>query len=72
MADEIKTKAVLDLRRPDHFGIITCVSSFEEASKKYDIYGKTLKERAKALIAIAHPNFREELERQSFENKLLQ
>jgi len=36
------------------------------------LHGKTLKERAKALIAIAHPNFREELERQSFENKLLQ
>ncbi|MCF7825176.1 MAG: 4-hydroxybutyrate CoA-transferase [Candidatus Marinimicrobia bacterium] len=35
------------------------------------LHGKTLKERAKALIAIAHPDFREELERQSFESKLL-
>jgi acyl-CoA hydrolase len=35
------------------------------------LHGKTLRERAKALIAIAHPDFREELERQSFESKLL-
>jgi itaconate CoA-transferase len=27
-----------------------------------DLYGKTLAERGKALIAIAHPDFREELE----------
>ena len=36
------------------------------------LHGKTLRERAKALIAIAHPDFREMLERQSFESKLLQ
>lgn len=35
------------------------------------LHGKTLRERAKALIAIAHPDFREELERQSHESKLL-
>ncbi|MBT4033847.1 MAG: acetyl-CoA hydrolase/transferase family protein [Candidatus Marinimicrobia bacterium] len=35
------------------------------------LHGKTLRERAKALIEIAHPDFREELERQSFESKLL-
>lgn len=29
-----------------------------------DLYGKTLSERAKALIAIAHPKFREDLEKQ--------
>ncbi len=32
-----------------------------------DLYGKTLRERAKALIYIAHPNHREELEQQAFE-----
>jgi len=30
-----------------------------------NLYGKTLKERAKLLISIAHPNHREELERQA-------
>ncbi|HSK73739.1 MAG TPA: acetyl-CoA hydrolase/transferase C-terminal domain-containing protein [Pyrinomonadaceae bacterium] len=32
-----------------------------------NLYGKTLRQRAKALIEIAHPNHREELERQAFE-----
>ncbi len=35
------------------------------------LHGKTLRERAKALISIAHPDFREELERQSHRSKLL-
>jgi itaconate CoA-transferase len=33
--------------------------------------GKTLGERAKALIAIAHPSFREELEREARVMQLL-
>jgi len=32
-----------------------------------NLFGKNLKQRAKALISIAHPNYREELERTSFE-----
>ena len=36
------------------------------------LHGKTLRQRAKALIEIAHPDFREELERQSHASKLLQ
>jgi len=32
-----------------------------------DLYGKTIRQRAKALIAIAHPQFREELTRQARE-----
>lgn len=35
------------------------------------LHGKSLRERAKALIEIAHPDFREDLERQSHESKLL-
>lgn len=31
-----------------------------------NLFGKSLKERAKALISIAHPNFREELEKEAF------
>ena len=33
--------------------------------------GKSVAERAKALISIAHPDFREELERQSYEHRLI-
>lgn len=36
------------------------------------LHGKTLRERAKALIAIAHPDFQEELERQSYSSELVQ
>ena len=35
------------------------------------LHGKTLRQRAKALIEIAHPDFRETLERESFQSKLL-
>ncbi len=35
------------------------------------LHGKSLRERAKALIAIAHPKFREELERFAHEQKIL-
>jgi acyl-CoA hydrolase len=31
------------------------------------LYGKNLKQRANALISIAHPNHREALERAAFE-----
>ncbi len=34
-----------------------------------DLYGKTLRQRAQALIAVAHPDFREELRRQSGEHR---
>ncbi len=36
-----------------------------------DLYGKTIRQRAKALIAIAHPDFREKLEKQAHELKYL-
>jgi 4-hydroxybutyrate CoA-transferase len=32
-----------------------------------NLYGKTIKERSRALIEIAHPDFQEELERQAYE-----
>ncbi|MGG8497470.1 acetyl-CoA hydrolase/transferase family protein [Tenacibaculum sp. TC6] len=32
-----------------------------------NLFGKSLKQRAKALISIAHPNFREELEKEAYE-----
>ncbi len=36
-----------------------------------DLYGKTVRERVSALIGIAHPRFREELERQAVTRKLI-
>lgn len=36
-----------------------------------DLYGKTIRQRARALIAIAHPDFREELERAAYELRYL-
>jgi len=36
-----------------------------------NLFGKNLRERAAALIGIAHPDFRDELERAAKERKLL-
>jgi acetyl-CoA hydrolase len=32
-----------------------------------DLYGKTIRQRARQLIAVAHPDFRSELEKQAKE-----
>ncbi|MEA3288278.1 MAG: acetyl-CoA hydrolase/transferase C-terminal domain-containing protein [Candidatus Marinimicrobia bacterium] len=61
---DLKPGAAVTTSRGDVHNIIT---EFGIAH----LHGKTLRERAKALIEIAHPDFREELERQSFESKLL-
>ncbi len=36
-----------------------------------DLYGRTIRERVRALIGIAHPSFREELERFAYEHKYM-
>ena len=36
-----------------------------------NLKGKSVAERAQAIIALAHPDFREELERQAYENRLI-
>ena len=36
-----------------------------------NLKGKTVAERARALIAIAHPDFREHLDRQAYEHRLI-
>jgi acyl-CoA hydrolase len=36
-----------------------------------NLKGKSVTERAKALISIAHPDFREHLERQAYEHRLI-
>jgi 4-hydroxybutyrate CoA-transferase len=45
-------------------GVVTSRSDVHFVVTEYgiaDLYGKTIRERAKALISIAHPNFRDEL-----------
>ena len=36
-----------------------------------NLKGKSVPERAKALISIAHPDFREGLEREAYEHRLI-
>jgi acyl-CoA hydrolase len=36
-----------------------------------NLKGKSVAERAMALISIAHPDFREELEQQAYEHRLI-
>jgi len=47
--------------------VMYVVTEFGMANLK----GKCVAERAKAIIALAHPDFREELERQAYENRLI-
>ncbi|MGK0288665.1 MAG: 4-hydroxybutyrate CoA-transferase [bacterium] len=51
-------------------GVVTTRAHVHNIITEYgiaDVYGKNLRQRAKALIAIAHPDHREGLERQAFE-----
>ena len=36
-----------------------------------NLKGKSVAERARAMISLAHPDFREDLERQAYENRLI-
>ena len=36
-----------------------------------NLKGRTIAERARALISIAHPDFREDLERQAYEHNMI-
>ena len=55
-------------------GVVTSRADVNYVATEFgvaELHGRTLRERAKALIAIAHPDFREELERAAGERKLL-
>ncbi len=55
-------------------GVVTSRADVQTIITEYgiaDLYGKTLRERTKLLISVAHPNFREELEKQAREFKWL-
>ncbi|HEY8400936.1 MAG TPA: acetyl-CoA hydrolase/transferase C-terminal domain-containing protein, partial [Cytophagaceae bacterium] len=51
-------------------GVVTTRANVHYVATEYgivDLYGKSLKERAKLLISIAHPSYREMLEKSFFE-----
>ncbi|MEO0297306.1 MAG: acetyl-CoA hydrolase/transferase C-terminal domain-containing protein, partial [candidate division WOR-3 bacterium] len=55
-------------------GVVTTRADVRYVVTEYgiaELWGKSLRERAKALIEIAHPDFREQLEKEAFERKLL-
>ena len=55
-------------------GVVTTRADVHFVVTEYgiaDLYGRSLRERARSLIDISHPDFREELERAAAERKLL-
>lgn len=55
-------------------GVVTTRADVHYVVTEYgvaELFGKSLRERAQALIGIAHPNFREELSKAAFERGLL-
>jgi acyl-CoA hydrolase len=36
-----------------------------------NLKGRSVAERVRAIVALAHPDFREDLERQAYENRLI-
>ena len=55
-------------------GVVTTRNHVHYVATEYgvaDLYAKTIRERARALIGIAHPDYREQLERSAFELKYL-
>jgi acyl-CoA hydrolase len=69
---EHRSRIVLDLT-PGNI-VTTPRSDIMYVATEYgmvNLKGKSVPERARALISIAHPEFREQLERQACENRLI-
>ena len=70
---ERRSRIVLNLtprQRRDHTAHLTsCIVVTEYGM--VNLKGKSVAERAKALVGIAHPDFREGLERQAYEHRLI-
>jgi 4-hydroxybutyrate CoA-transferase len=69
---ELVTKIVPMLKHGA--GVVTTRNHVHYVVTEYgiaDLYGKTIRERARALINVAHPQFREELEKAASELKYL-
>ena len=55
-------------------GVVTTRNHVRYVVTEYgvaDLYGKTIRQRARQLIGIAHPDFREGLERDAYEHRLI-
>jgi 4-hydroxybutyrate CoA-transferase len=55
-------------------GVVTSRADVHYVITEYgavNLFGRNLRERAEALISIAHPDFREQLEHEAKERKLL-
>jgi acetyl-CoA hydrolase len=55
-------------------GVVTTRNHVHYVATEYgvaNLYGKTIRQRARSLIDIAHPDFREQLEREASEHKYL-
>ncbi len=55
-------------------GIVTTRADVHYVATEYgiaELHGKNIRQRVKALIGIAHPNFREQLERYAYEQKYI-
>jgi acyl-CoA hydrolase len=55
-------------------GVVTTRADVHYVVTEYgiaDLFGRSIRERARSLIDIAHPDFREELELAAAERKLL-
>jgi acetyl-CoA hydrolase len=55
-------------------GVVTCRADVHYVVTEYGVaqlYGKTIRERVKELINIAHPNFRDDLMKYAHENKYI-
>ena len=69
---ERKSRIVMDLTRGNI--VTTPRSDIMYVVTEYgmvNLKGKSVAERALALISIAHPDFREDLERQAYENRVI-
>ena len=73
MKDGTKITKIVGMLKPGA-GVVTTRNHVQYVATEYGVarlYGKTIRQRARALIDIAHPSFREELERKAYELKYL-
>jgi len=73
MKDGSKVSKIVAMLKPGA-GVVTTRNHVHYVVTEYGVarlYGKTIRQRARALIDIAHPAFREELEHQAYELKYL-
>ncbi|MCX6070706.1 MAG: 4-hydroxybutyrate CoA-transferase [Chloroflexi bacterium] len=73
MKDGIKVSKIVAMLKQGA-GVVTTRNHVHYIVTEFGVarlYGKTIRQRARALIDVAHPSFREELERQAHELKYL-